>query len=141
VSPQTPYAAVGGEVVLRAIIDEFVDAMFEDVMIGFFFRDADRQRIKEMEFRFTARFLGADIEYNGRPIAEVHAKHAIMGGQFDRRTRILAETRERHGVLPGIRADWLAHVESLRPAVTKDAAGECDPDRAMASPKPTAVDL
>lgn len=48
---------------MRIIIDAFIDRVFCDRMIGFFFREADKDRIKELEFQLTAHFLGADIEY------------------------------------------------------------------------------
>lgn len=116
-----------GEERLRRIINAFVDRIFGDLMIGFFFRNADRDRIKEMEFQFTARFLGADIEYQGQPLAEAHRQHPIMGGQFARRLQILRETLEEHRVPPHIQAAWIAHTESLRPLITHDKGSDCDP--------------
>ena len=86
---QTLFEQLGGESRLREIIGAFIDRVFADRMIGFFFRNADSNRIKEMEYQLTARFLGADVEYQGRPLDEVHAKHPIMGGQFARRLQIL----------------------------------------------------
>lgn len=123
----TPYDQLGGEAKLREIIDAFIDRVFEDRMIGFFFRNANRQRLKEMEFQLTARFLGADIEYRGRPLDEVHAKHPIMGGQFARRLQILRETLEAFQVPEAIHDAWIAHTESLRPLITKDRGSDCDP--------------
>ena len=70
----TLYEELGDEK-LRGIIDAFVDREFDDLMIGFFFRNADRERVKRMEYQLIARFLGADIPYEGRPLDEVHAKH------------------------------------------------------------------
>ena len=124
---QTLYEELGGEDKLRQIIDTFIDRVFEDRMIGFFFRNADRNRLKETEFQLTARFLGADVEYHGRPLDEVHAKHPIMGGQFARRLQILRETLERYRVPAHIREAWLEHTESLRPLITRDAGSDCDP--------------
>lgn len=123
----TLYEQLGGEAKLRQIMDTFIDRVFEDKMIGFFFRNADRKRIKEMEFQLTARFLGADVEYEGRPLDEVHVKHPIMGGQFARRVQILSETLESHGVPKHIRDAWIEHTESLRPLITRDAGSDCDP--------------
>jgi len=123
----TLYDELGGEIKLREIIGVFIDRVFEDRMIGFFFRHADKQRIKEMEFQLTARFLGADIEYQGRPLDEVHARHPIMGGQFARRLQILRETLESYGVPKHIRDAWIEHTESLRPLITRDAGSDCDP--------------
>lgn len=124
---QTLYERLGGEAKLRQIMDTFIDRVFNDRMIGFFFRSADKNRLKEMEFQLTARFLGANIEYQGRPLEEVHAQHPIMGGQFMRRLQILRETLEEHGVCQEVRDAWLSHAESLRPLITRDAGHDCDP--------------
>ena len=89
---QTFFEELGGEPKVRAIIDTFIDRIFDDRMIGFFFRNADRRRIKDKEYQLAAHFLGAPVEYSGRPLDQVHAKHPIMGGHFDRRRQILKET-------------------------------------------------
>ena len=72
------FEQLGAESRVRAIIDTFIDRVFEDRMIGFFFRNANRARIKEAEYQLTANFLGADIEYKGKPLQQAHAKHPIM---------------------------------------------------------------
>ncbi len=123
----TLYEELGGEAKLRPIIDAFIDRVFADRMIGFFFRNVDKSRIKELEFQLTARFLGADIEYQGRPLDEVHAKHPIMGGQFARRLQILIETLESFSVPKHIQDLWIRHTESLRSLITRDAGSDCDP--------------
>jgi truncated hemoglobin YjbI len=70
---QNFFEQLGSEQELRTIIDTFIDRVFDDRMIGFFFRNADRQRIKDMEYQLTAHFLGAGVEYQGRPLDQVHA--------------------------------------------------------------------
>jgi len=87
----------------------------------------DRMRIKKLEFQLAAKFLGADIEYQGRPLHLVHAKHPIMGGHFARRRQILTETLEAYDVPPVIQEAWLAHTDSLRPLITPEADSDCDP--------------
>ena len=59
---------LGGEPALRAIIDRFVDRLFDDLMIGYLFRAADRERVKAKEYEFAARHLGAPEAYTGRPL-------------------------------------------------------------------------
>jgi hemoglobin len=76
----TFYDQLGGEAALRAIIDDFVERVFADTMIGFFFRDVPIKRIKELEFQHAAELLGGPVPYKGRPLREAHAKHPIMGG-------------------------------------------------------------
>jgi hemoglobin len=119
------YDRIGGEAGLRAIIGDFVDRVFEDVMIGFFFRGVERERLKELEFQHAAQHLGAEIAYHGRPLASAHARHRIMGGQFSRRKELLRKTLVQHGVAPDIIEAWLAHIESLRSQITSDSGGEC----------------
>ncbi|MET0286954.1 MAG: group 1 truncated hemoglobin [Polyangiales bacterium] len=121
----TYFEQLGGEPVLRGIIDEFVDRIFADTMIGFFFQRANKERTKRFEYEHAAAFLGAAIAYGGRDLREAHKKHPIMGGQFARRRRILESTLEKHGVPADIRAAWLAHQDSLRDEVTADPEGEC----------------
>lgn len=128
----TLFEDLGGEPALRKIIDRFVDRIFDDTMIGFFFRNARRERVKEKEYEFAARHLGADVPYTGRPIDEAHRAHPIMGGQFARRLTLLKQTLEEHGVPAHVKAHWLAHTESLRPLVTADPGRECDPAQARA---------
>jgi hemoglobin len=128
--PVTLYEKLGGETQLRQIIDTFIDRVFSDRMIGFFFRNADKARIKEMEFQLTAEFLGADIVYKGVPLKEAHSKHPIMGGQFMRRLQILRETLDSYNVPGEVRESWLSHTESLRTQITHDAGSDCDPDLA-----------
>lgn len=120
------YEELGGEDRLRTIIEDFVDRVFADVMIGFFFRNATPKRIKELEFQLAAQHLGGPFEYKGRSMMVAHSKHPIMGGHFDRRREILRQTLEDHGVPPAVRDAWLAHTDSLRGQITKDPLGRCD---------------
>jgi len=126
------FEKLGGESGLRAIVNAFIDRVFEDRMIGFFFRNADRARIKEMEYQLAASFLGADIKYTGKPLGKAHVNHPIMGGHFARRRQILKETLEVYQVAEEIKAAWLHHTDSLRPLITPEAGSGCDPIAARA---------
>jgi truncated hemoglobin YjbI len=87
---------------------------------------ASRDRIERFEYEHAAKFLGADVEYGGRPLDVAHAPHPIRGGHFERRKEILRQTLVRHAVPEPIARAWLAHTESLRALVTKDAGSDCD---------------
>ena len=126
---------LGGEPVLRSIVGRFVDRMFADPMIGFFFRKASRERVKDKEYELAAQHLGAPVEYTGRPIQQVHAVHPIMGGQFARRLEILRSTLIEAGAPDAVVRHWVAHTESQRSLVTRDASGECVGAPAPARPR------
>ena len=116
---------LGGEAGLRPLINDFVTTVFDDVMIGFFFRNANQARIQEMEYQHAAEHLGGPVIYSGRSLAQAHRAHPIMGGQFARRKQLLKEAMERHKVPEDITKRWLDHTESLREAITGDPGDEC----------------
>lgn len=125
------FERLGGEARLRAIIDVFVDRVMDDVMIGFFFRKVDRGALKRREYEFAAAHLGAGTPYGGRPLDEAHAPHPIMGGQFNRRMKLLERTLADLNVPEEIAREWLAHNERMRPLITRDPSNLCDPTAAQ----------
>jgi truncated hemoglobin YjbI len=124
---RTLFEQLGGEVELRRVVDDFIDRVVADRMIGFFFRQADKARIKELEFQLAAEFLGAKVKYQGRPLGQAHAKHPIMGGHFARRKQILKETLEFHAIPESVKEAWLQHTEELRTLITAQPDSACDP--------------
>ncbi len=128
-----------GEPGLRAIIMDFYDHVFGDVMIGFLFVGKDKATLIERELEFVAGMLGGDRPYLGRPIRAAHAKSPITGGHFARRAHLLLGAMQRHGLDAEVQAAWIAHNDALRPQVTADRGSECvtskdepplpDPDR------------
>lgn len=116
------FTELGGEPALRRIIDVFVDRLFADLMVGFLFQRANRERIKEKEFEFAARFLGAPVEYSGRPLEDAHRRHRIFDGQFHRRLTILKNTLNDLGAPERVRDALLAHTISLQDRVV---VGNC----------------
>lgn len=116
------FEQIGGQQRLQTIIDEFVDLMFADPMIGFYFRHADPLRIKKFEFQHAAKFLGANTEYEGRSLRTTHKPHQIFSGHFDRRKKLLADVLLKYEVPAAIRERWLNHTESLR---NKIVVGQC----------------
>jgi truncated hemoglobin YjbI len=122
---KTLFDELGGEPALRAIIDDFVGRIFGDMMIGFFFRSSDRRRIAELEYQHAAEHLGGPVKYRGKPLAQAHGPHRIMGGQFNRRREILRRTLADHHAPERVVAAWLAHNDSLRGEITGDRSDEC----------------
>ena len=110
---------------LRAVIVDFYGRIFGDVMIGFLFEGKDRRRLIDKEYELTARFLGADIPYTGKPMREAHARSPILGGHFERRLELLRQTIAAHGVDAEVAQVWLDHTLALRPQITPDKGSEC----------------
>lgn len=115
-----------GETALRAVIADFYDRVFADVMIGFMFQGKDKQHLIDREYELTARMLGAShVAYTGRPMRAAHAAHTIFGGHFERRLQILRETWADHGVGPEVQQAWTDHTLALRDQITRDRGSEC----------------
>lgn len=113
----TNFERIGGAAALESIISDFVDRLFADAMIGFFFRDVSPERIKKFEYQHAAAWLGADVAYQGRALDQAHHKHPILIGHFNRRRTILANVLKLHEVPAEIAEAWLAHTDSLRSEV------------------------
>ncbi len=121
----TACGRLGGPERVRSIVAAFVDRVFDDMMIGFHFRAADRAHVKEREAELALRFLGEPVAYRGRPLSEAHAPHPITGGQFHRRLVLLRETLEEHGVPGDLVEAWIAHDQALRGQVTREPGSAC----------------
>jgi hemoglobin len=124
-TPPSFYERIGGEAGLRAIIDDFVGRIFNDIMIGFFFREGTRDRITRFEFQHACEFLGGPTRYEGRPLREAHARHPIKAGHFARRLEILRRVLAKHHVPADILQAWVEHNAALRGEVTQQGAGDC----------------
>lgn len=123
-----------GEAKLRAVVSDFYDRVFRDVMIGFMFAGKDKRHLIDREYELAARFLGAPgVAYTGRPMRTAHAGHTIFGGHFERRLQILRETMRDHDVDPEVQRVWVEHTNALRAQITRDQGSECK-DTSSASP-------
>lgn len=122
----TPFEEIGGEPVLRDIVNRFVDRVANDMIIGFFFAGKDLDRVKQHEFEHAARVLGADIQYTGRPIPSLHRPLRINGGQFRRRVALLRQEIDRAGVPEVVKELWLAEQRKMERAITDGT--DCVPE-------------
>lgn len=124
--PDDPSASdferVGGNAGLRAIIDDFLDRVFDDPMIGYVFDNKPKARIRELEVRYAAEHLGGPAAYDGRPLDVAHRASSIFDGHFARRMWLLRETLLAHCVPADVIERWLAHNQAQRELVL---AGSC----------------
>ncbi|MCC7442381.1 MAG: group 1 truncated hemoglobin [Bdellovibrionales bacterium] len=116
----------GGELKIRAVVEDFYARVFSDVMIGFMFVNSDRGRLIQKETELALHSLGAPTEYTGRSMASVHARFDIRKGMFDRRMVLLKSAMEKQGLHPQVQAAWLGHAESLRAVILNARNPNCN---------------
>ncbi len=119
----TDFEALGGTEGVSLIMARFVDRVFADPIIGFFFVGRDRDRILRHEIEHATRHLGGPSAYSGRPIGEVHRPLQIHQGHFRRRIAILRHVLAECGVDAEIAARWVGADERLQAVVT--GSGDC----------------
>lgn len=112
------YERLGGEEALVAILDDFVERMAEDFIIGWLFEGRDLARIKTQEMGFARAHLGGGGRYLGKPLGAAHQPLPINSGMFHRRLSLLATVLRDHRVEEGVIERWLAHDRKLEPIIT-----------------------
>ena len=111
---------VGGSQVMQALMRRFYDRLFDDIMVGFFFVDSDKEALIQSQIDYVYAHLGARRgTYEGPSIRRAHADLPILAGHFDRRHQILGEVLEEFDVPQHVIDDWLALDRSMRSMVLK----------------------
>lgn len=111
------FERVGGADGLRAIVDDFLNRVFDDAMIGYLFTPPKRARVRKFEYQWAAAHLGGDVRYDGRPLGEAHRAVKVFDGHFARRMWLLRETLVAHDLPEDVIARWIAHDEAQRDEV------------------------
>ncbi len=119
----TDFERLGGEPVLRVIVTEFVNRVYADSIIGFFFQGKDRDRIIEKELEHAIAHLGGPQVYSGRPLERVHQPLRINAGQFRRRLAILRKVLAEQGADEESARRWLEHDSALLDQIS--SGGDC----------------
>lgn len=99
---------------IRRVIQRFYDRVFEDPMIGFFFKDKNKDILIEREVQLALSILELEkTPYKGRSMKEVHGKLNIFTGHFNRRIKILEEELAKSELPQETVQKWLEHSRSL----------------------------
>ena len=109
---------MGGEEVLRGLVEQFIHRASRDTIIGFFFAGKDLDLIALREYQLAAERLGGPVVYQGRPLDAVHRPLGINKGHLRRRLVILESVLREHGVDEAIIEAWLSEERALEPLVT-----------------------
>lgn len=111
---------VGGRERIEEIVGRFYDLVFDDLFIGFLFRDADKEKLVQSQIDYVHAHIGSRRgTYEGPSIRKAHAQLPILAGHFDRRQALLKQVFEEFDVPDHVREAWLQLDRSMRPMVLK----------------------
>ena len=116
---ESAWEALGGREGVERIVDELIERASSDLMIGFFFRAADLDRVKRHELELASSHLGGPVGYSGQPLPEAHRAHPIATGHFQRRLKLLEEVLTAAGAPAWVCERWLDHDRSQQAAVVQ----------------------
>jgi hemoglobin len=112
--------AVGGPEVMQELMQTFYDRLFDDLMVGFFFANSDKDALVRSQIAYVHAHLGdRSGDYQGPSIYEAHKHMPILAGHFDRRHQILQDVLAEFDVPEQVQVEWLALDRAMRPMVLR----------------------
>jgi hemoglobin len=97
-APDSLYARMGGEPVVRAVVSETLDRVVADHRLGRSFAQVDVERIKRLLAEQICQLADGGCRYSGDSMREVHAGHEISEAEFYGLVEILRDSLRRHDV-------------------------------------------
>ena len=96
----TLYERLGKRDGIRAVVDDFYDALLNDEELARFFEnsDADIERLRRTQTDFLCEAAGGPETYDAAPVREAHTDVPFEPSHIQRAVEILSETLESHGV-------------------------------------------
>lgn len=113
-APDSLYARMGGESVVRAVVSETLDRVVADHRLGRSFAEIDVERVKRLLVEQICQLAGGGCRYSGDPMREVHSGHQISESEFYGLVEILRESLRRHHVRLRERNELLALLAPMK---------------------------
>lgn len=113
------YEQLGGKDAIHTIITQFYDKLFDDVMVGFLFKKAPKDRLISQQTAFLCKAFGGPDDYIGKSPGSAHTHLPILPGHFDRRIQILEQTLTEAGIDDKPKAKWIQIENSFRSKILK----------------------
>ena len=116
----TLYARLGGEKVVRAVVNETIDQAATDPRTRRSFKDVKLQRVKDHIHDQICSLTGGGCKYTGDPMDKVHKGLENTEAEMNLVVQWLRESLDRHGVSTSAKNELLAVLAPMkRDIVTK----------------------
>lgn len=77
------FEAIGGELALVGVVDDFYERVLADPQLAGFFAGANMPKLKGRQVEFFAAALGGPDVYTGASMRDTHAGRGITQADFD----------------------------------------------------------
>lgn len=105
--------------VLKRIIDDFYDAVFEDELLSPYFQKFTKQRSKEKVYSFYKQLFSGEKCYFGDRPYNAHHWMIIPEDIYDHRLALLQHFMAVHGLSAEVQSLWLPYEEHYRQDIVK----------------------
>jgi hemoglobin len=128
-TPNSLYQRIGGEPVLRKVVDDYFARMTADPSLQFTQRmqqqgsdqrigaNCDLPQLKQRYFNFIASAIGGPQEYKGEPIAQAHEGMRIDREEFQRGLKHFQDAMNANNVPQKEQDELMKVLRGARPAV------------------------
>jgi len=113
-SEPTLYQRLGGTQGIAAVMDDFVDNVRADPMIGKRFAGSDIPHTKQMLTELICQSSGGPCKYTGRSMKEIHRGMAIRDDEFNAMVGDMNKTLDKFRLPQRERGEVLALLGSLK---------------------------
>lgn len=139
--PLTLWARLGGEDVVRLVVDEFVRTAGADPKVNFTrggkvkLTDRDVEELKNKLVQLISQATGGPLKYTGADMRKSHKGMNITDAEFDAAAAHLRKALERHGARAADVQDLLEIVEDTRDEIVEGKGKDGDKAPAPAPAK------
>jgi ferredoxin-NADP reductase/ferredoxin len=113
------WLALGEGEILKKIVDDFYDAIFEDPIMSPYFHNSTKTRAREKVYSFYRRLFSGDRVYFGDRPRNAHHWMVISDDVFNYREALLKSFMQKHGLSNAMILRWQALEELYRSDIVK----------------------
>lgn len=115
------WSRLGNGQVLREVLRDFYDIVFEDEYLGPYFVGVTRQRLREKQYSFLRSLMLGTRDYMGQRPRNAHHWMVIPNWLFDYRLSLMEQCMRDHGVSEPWIERWHVFETFFRNDIVKDA--------------------
>ncbi len=128
---KTLYDRLGGKATLERVHKTFYDMAYAHFWLKKYFTDKPQRVLEDQQTDFMSILMSGPNCYAGKTPKMAHQHMVITEELFELRQELLSDAIKKNGISDALREKWLAAAATLKRALIKKSAAECQ--RAYAS--------